>query len=127
MSVRAGLMVLVVVAGLFSCGKKDGGDAPDCADSISEAANEFAAQYAEGYCDLRDQCLSPDESVDDCKKRTSRGQLSRACNGCSLDSDVSVACMESASSIQCDEWEDDWDGDEKKPIRACANVWVGCD
>lgn len=128
MSFRTSLFLSIVCLGLLSCGKKDEAEAPECAEAISETEDSFASSYAEYYCDLRDQCLDGnDESIDDCKKRTSRGQLERACDNCSLDGDKVDACLEAAGGTSCSDWQSSWGGDEKKPVKACDHVWTGCD
>ena len=131
MSIRDSVLISVLCVGLISCGKKDEEEGVSCADEISSSENSFAAEYAEYYCDLRDQCLETlgyanDESVDDCKKRTSRGQLDRACNECTLDGDKIEQCLEAAKTTGCEDWEESWGTDEKKPVKACDHVWVGC-
>jgi len=135
MLIRRVFMFAVVLAGLISCGKKDeeedeGTDCPETSETISIDAQEFAARYAEGYCDLRTQCLTEDPTYDDtdhCKQSTSRGQLDQACSGCDVNNDKVDACLEAAATINCEEWEDGWGGDDRKPIQACLNIWIGCE
>ncbi len=146
MSVRCWLFVPFILTGLMACGgdKDEEGDAPECVDSINDAAKDFAGDYAAGYCDLKDQCISDDDRADaeaagtpieskqDCKTRVPREQLNQACNGCELNEEVLDDCLTAVGSpddggLTCSEWEDGW-GDEpvKRPVAQCRNVWINC-
>jgi len=93
-------------------------------ESVSDDEQEFSSRYAEGYCDLRSQCLSPDplyEDRDACEAAVIEQQLELACE-CTLD-DGADDCVEAAQMISCAEWVQGSGGDSSYPLQACDDIW----
>ena len=124
MPIRLGFITLLLGLGLLGCGEDPVTDS-DCPDdgTKSEEGEQFAALYAERYCDLRSDCYPEAfqdefESLESCQRAVSKREIKKDCDGCTLDQDIGDECIEAAKSISCTSWVDDGDLDV-----ACDNRW----
>ncbi len=113
MPTRTGFFALALSVSLLGCGKETKEDS-DCPDDGTKtpAGEEFSAQYAVAYCDLRKDCYpdSFDEefgSVETCQKAVSKREIQQECGGCELDVEEADNCVSAAETISCTDWVDD--------------------
>jgi hypothetical protein len=112
MPTRYGLYALTLCFMLAGCGEEEVKET-DCPDDGSKSADveQFSAQYAEAYCDLRKDCFKTyfeEEfgSLESCQRAVSRREITKDCTGCVLDVDIGKACIEEAKSVLCPDWVD---------------------
>ena len=70
---------------------------------------QFAAEYAEAYCDLRRDCYPEGfseefERTESCERAGSKREIQEDCDGCVLGSDIGEACVGAAQTISCTDW-----------------------
>jgi len=124
MPIRFGFIALALSLTLAGCGDKivEESDCPDDGTKSVEG-EQFAALYAEAYCDLRSDCY-PDEFVDEfenlegCQRAVSKREIADDCDGCTLDSDIGDECIQAAKTVSCTDW-----ADEGALEAACDERW----
>jgi hypothetical protein len=116
------IYVLAVMVGLGGCGDGATGD--------DEAWGQFVTQYAELYCDLREDCnpsLFESEFGGDeeqCKKAVvineNKARQKKLERDCEFDSDQASKCLGDTQQMSCT----DWDNGTLEEV--CNPVWQ-CD
>jgi|GEM_PF-5685934 len=110
---RSLLNALAICLTLAACGGEVVEDS-ECPDdgTKSTVGEQFSAQYAESYCDLRKDCY-PDAfddefgNIETCQKAVSKREVQQDCAGCVLDSEIADECVQAAKTISCSDWVDD--------------------
>lgn len=124
MPTRYGFYALALCFMLAGCGEEEVKES-DCPDdgTKSPQGEQFAALYAESYCDLKSDCY-PDafneefDSLESCQRAVSKREINKDCSGCELDEDIGDECIEAAKSISCTDWVD-----EGALSSACEDRW----
>ena len=102
MLVRFALMGVVSL--LSSCKAED--------EDGDQAWNNFVAQYAHIYCDIRSSCdidfSTEFGDQEQCRKAVltneNKGSERRAENGCSFKEDAASDCLDAAETMSCEAW-----------------------
>ena len=115
-------MVAATVALLAGC--KTGQSDADA------AWGQYVTQYAELYCDLRQDC-NPGQFDDEfegemehCKRSVvtneNKARNKKLERECSFDEDEASECLAATEEMSCSDWQDGWHEDKCNPVWSCG-------